>query len=157
MPIGYRDKMTDIYNLLQGANSIGAAYDLSSNMTKRVQTILKGNPDNIPNQVNLYPCIYIHLDNKTEDFDAIGKVSTIRKAEINWNIVGLVYKAPGSDDSDKEVHYLSENIEQIFRNNLKFTSDMIFNIVGSTEFDSMYADGIYLSASLLNLKTTHLY
>lgn len=159
--IDYRAKIDAISNLLTAANTTTASYDLSTGLTKRVQKIIKGDPAQIPNQLNLYPCIFIQLETKTESLQSIGhsNYNLKRKADISWGIFAYVYHGSGSDDSDKEVQKLSENIEEIFRRNIKIAtlSDMQWGVVNTTDFGAVLGDGIYLSAAKVNYTTTHLY
>jgi len=157
--IDYEDKLDKIYNMFNNANATGASYELFTNMDKPIQRIVKGNPANIPNQVTHYPAIYINLNSKETEFSDIMKSGGRYKCEINWDVYGFVFKAPGSNNSDQQVRYLAENIEEVVRRNITLSglSDNLYNFIDTTEFAGLEEDGIYLSAVRLNLRTVHLY
>lgn len=113
------------YVLAVNNTSTGApTQDLSENLSRRVQSVMKINPELIPfYNDNVIPAVTVFTDSKSPiEQTGIMKsgLSGKRKAELNFNIVGMVY-APNwigdktNDVADDEIEYLMENVERVLR------------------------------------------
>lgn len=115
---------SQIASILSNANTTTASpIDLSSNLSnsKRVQQVLKVNPERINIQSSSFPLVTCYVDSKTirRDDIATNQLSTKRRATVQINVVGTVwndnYSAHSEDPADEDINYLMENIELILR------------------------------------------
>lgn len=95
--------------------------DLSASLSKTVQKVLKINPELIPIQASLYPCVSIFIDSKSITLSSMAKNQDTgrRDSEIDINIAGIVYNDNFADitgdPADDDCEVLMENIEKVLR------------------------------------------
>jgi len=95
--------------------------DLSDGLTRRVQMILKVNPEKIPPNDNILPALTVFIDSKSTAPESIARNGATgkRKAEISLKIAGMVWE-PYTDNriedpADEDLEKLMENAEKILR------------------------------------------
>lgn len=115
---------SQIASILSSANTTTASpIDLSAGLSnsKRVQQVLKVNPERINIQSSSFPLVTCYVDSKTIRRDDIAKdqLNVKRRATIQINVVGTVwndtYNTYSEDPADEDINYLMENIELILR------------------------------------------
>lgn len=155
------------YALAVNNTATGApTQDLSENMTKRVQSVLKLNPEMIPLNDNAIPAVTIFTQSKSPiEMTGINcsGLKGKRKAEINFSIAGMVY-APNYladktlDNADDEIEYLMENIERVLRayDDLGGTANWQFP-TGVTYHSVSWDEQTHFRAGIMDLKVTVLY
>lgn len=95
--------------------------DLSSNMTNRVQNILKIHPGRIKPQASFYPMVTMYYDDKPiEARDmSVNQRNSRRVADLSIKIVGMTFLHQitdvKEDDADNDIENLMENIELTLR------------------------------------------
>lgn len=153
-----------IKTIFDAANTTTASpVDLSNGMAQRVQNVFKVNPEKLPIQASLFPCVTIFIDNKSiaQDGIALNQVNARRKSEVDIKIMGSVwqntYTDISTDDGDEEIEMLMENVEQILRNNPTLSN----NVNWQLPTDCSYHTGIlseesHMRAGVLNLRA-HIY
>lgn len=155
------------YVLAENNTATGApTLDLSSNLDRRVQSILKLNPERIPLNDNETPCVTVFTDSKSPIEPRAVNVSGLngkRKAEINYKVVGMVYAPnyiadPTEDKGDDEIEYLMENVERVLRayDDLGGTVNWQFpNAV--TYHSASFDEESHYRVGILDLRVTLLY
>lgn len=110
------------YVLAINNTSSGApVQDLSENLARKVKQVLKVNPEKIRPSDNELPCVTVFIESKeTEPRDIAKNGSTgKRRANLNLNVVGLVYEPFTTnyqeDPADEDLENLMENVEKILR------------------------------------------
>jgi hypothetical protein len=144
MPVpktNYDTILNTIVSVLTTANAAGG--ELQTNMQKVVQIIAKGDPNNIPIPMNMYPAIYVWLSREDEDFVTIGGL--LKDVLLTVNIMLFVERIT-SDASDQQARYLADNINYVMRNNIKLNNTIDWAQCRVKDFDAGWKDGIYVSA-----------
>lgn len=144
MPVArtnYDTILDQIVLVLNNANGVGG--DLRLNLEKYVQRIAKGDPNNIPIPMNMYPAIYVWLAREDEDFVTIGGL--LKDVLLTVNIMLFVERIE-SDASDKQARYLADNINYIMRNNIKLNNIVDWAQCTVKDFEAGWKEGIYVSA-----------
>ena len=151
-----------IQNLLLAANTTtGSPIDLSANLSdsKRVQEVLKINPEMIRPQASIFPLVTCYIENKNIKRDDIAKtqLDTKRRATLLINVVGSVwndnYENFDEDPADEDINYLMENIELILRSDYNLNSTC--NWQKATEvgyFTTVLTEQTHLRSGLLKLE-----
>ncbi len=156
--------LEQIRYLLEQANTTTAANDLSSNMTRRVNKILKVNPVQIPLQASFYPFVTCHVVSKNIETQDISRNSTSakRKAVVEVDVVGAVWNPNFQQDSEdpaaEDINYLMENVELVIRSSVNLGSKVTWQLADSTSYDGARIDEqTHLRAGVLSLKGTVFY
>lgn len=151
-------------NLLDKNNTTTSDYDISNNLNIRVQKFysgIDGLHDKSPIPINLYPVVFIELINKTEEISQLGHSTANRNMEINFNIIPVIYYGAGSEiefvegriKANKEVLYLSQNIESLIRNNITLSNTVDWVNVDNTEYSiSLNENATYNMISKISCK-----
>lgn len=119
---GLKDR---IKTILSDANTTTAAYPLSLNMDNPITFISKFNPDMVFTQQTKFPSVHIYPENKSMDFATIAKdqLTAKRKGLVKMNVMGICQNFNidnvDEDKGQKNVEFLMENIELIFRSSPK--------------------------------------
>lgn len=114
---------TSIKSILEAANTTtGSPIDLSQNMDRRVQKVLKVHPGRVPIQTDYFPYVTCYTDSKIVSLETIAKDQYNAKRSSDpliINIVGGVFEPVGFDaaidNADENIEKLMENIEEILR------------------------------------------
>jgi hypothetical protein len=147
MPVtrtNYDTILDKIVSVLTAANGVGG--DLRTSMEKIVQKIAKGDPNNIPIPINMYPAIYVWLAREDEDFVTIGGL--VKDILLTVNIMLFVERIE-SDASDKQARYLADNVNYIMRNNIKLDNAIDWAQCTVKDFEAGWKDGVYVSACII--------
>jgi hypothetical protein len=137
---------TAVKSILDTANDSGAAYDLSTGMAKRVQTVAKMNSQLIPMQSTLFPYVSVSITDKEHNPDSFAKnqATAKRRATLTLEIVGAVWMSQITDKTedpgDEEIEKLMENIEQLIRNNDTLNDTVKWTKPGSTTYHAARID-----------------
>lgn len=155
------------YVLAENNTSTGApTLDLSSNMARRVQSVLKLHPERIPLLDNAIPAVTIHTESKSPINPQTVNVSGLnakRRAEVNFQIIGMVYAPnyiadPTEDPADDEIEYLMENIERVLRAYDSLGDTVNWNFPSGVTYHSVsWDEETHFRAGILDLKCTILY
>jgi len=162
--INYLDILTGMGSILSAANITGAAYDLSKNMSTRVQLITQVNPELIAGQASQYPMITYKIDGNSIDISETGHGSAAnakRKTEISIGIMGLVwndnYSSSETDPADIETHYLMENIEQVLRNDTTLGGKVLWSYPTRIDFYQFLEEESHFRVGLMEYKAVKFY
>lgn len=148
----------NIQSILQGANTTTATRDLSADLDRRVQRILKVNPTRVPIQADWYPFVGVFIDDKTielQDF-AGNQMNAKRKAAVSVKIVGAVCNAVINDaeidPADEDCESLMENIEEILRGNATLNGVATWSYPSRVTYHNATLDeGVHVRAGMLDL------
>lgn len=157
----------NIQTILETQNTTTASpVDLSANLTDRIKTISKYNPDKLPTQTTLYPLVTCWVDGKSVEHATIAKNQATgkRKAEIDVKIAGLIFNPNIStvdeDPADEDCTFLMENIELILRNYPTLGGGgVITSIPDGVNYYRDYLDDqqTHVRAGVIDLKVTAYY
>jgi hypothetical protein len=147
-------------NLIIKNNTTTSSYDISASLNKRVQSIYKGVrgfSEVKPIPINLYPAVCVEIDNKIEEFIVVGN-SASRDLEINFSIVPIVHYGAGIqgglDVSDTEIIRLTQNIENMLRQNISASGTVESLEIINTDFATVLkSTDTYNSVSRINVLT----
>lgn len=147
MPLDYRNILITITDILSANTNT-----LDDSITVSPRLITRGDPSNIPVQVDNYPAIFTHLISKSEDYEQVGRRT--KDITLNFNVYALVQLSTGNDQSDLDCQNLARNIETVFRtaNGVTLSNTVLFTNPRTCSFDRAYKDGIYLSAAIIDLE-----
>lgn len=165
MSVNINNIKTQIKSILDTANDVAASYDLSTNMTNRVQTVWKQNPEILPIQATLFPLVTIYLDNKSIQADTIARNQATgkRKATIVFKIYGATYNSAFTnvyeDIADNDIEYLMENIEEILRSNGNLNGTVGWAIPTNVDYISGFTEdeSAFVRAAMMDLNITIYY
>ena len=153
---------TAIKTLLDSANTTTASpIDLSSNLSnsKRVQNVLKINPERIMPQASMFPLVTCYVDGKTMNRMDIAKnqLSTKRRATVSINIVGSIWNNNFSsiteDPADEDINYLMENIELALRSDDTLNNTVNWHkAVDCKYYTTMLDEQTHLRSGVLSLE-----
>ncbi len=114
-------KETIRYVLETANTTTGLPIDLSSNLTQRVKTVLKVNPEKLRPDAPLFPCVTTFLSQKKIEAKTISKDQVVgaRKAVLSFKVVGMMWNQNMTtykeDPADNDLEYLMENVEVVLR------------------------------------------
>jgi len=121
-----------------------------------------GDPKNLPTAVDAYPQVILNLEAKQEEIAEINMSSGRRTMKLNLAVYCFSYIASNSDNSDKTMHILTRNVENVLRANFKQSPTYwdSANIL-SGQFEGGYTEpskkDTYLSSAKINMEITHLF
>ena len=152
--------LTSMENLVNKNNTTTSSYDISSSLITRVQTIYKGVQgfsENIPIPNHLYPAVIVEMANKAEEFVFIGN-SAKRDMEITFSIVPIIHYGAGTtgglENSDMELIQLTQNIENMLRQNISASGTVESLEITSTDFSNIIrSTDTYNSVARINVLT----
>jgi hypothetical protein len=137
--------LTKIESLLNKNNTISSSYDISDSLNKRVQRFYKGTSGmhtSLPVIDELYPCVFVEMDSKEEDWSQIGN-SARRNMEIRFNIIPVVNygmgattdETAGRELSNIECIQVTQNIEYLLREKITLSQTTIqWNKIENTDY-----------------------
>lgn len=127
-----------IRNLIEKNNTTTSSYNISANLEVKVKAVKKGFSKNKPIANNQYPIVWVELPAKTEEPIVIGRTSN-RDILMAFNIRCATFQGIGQFDGreqgDEEMYILSNNIEALFRGNIKVSNTVEWAIVKATQYD----------------------
>jgi len=160
MAVDLTSILGSLENLLHKNNTVSSSSDISNSLNKRVQVFYKGSrgmSNKQPVPKTLYPCVFVELGNKTEEFITVGN-NAKRDMNIEFDIVPVVDYGIGTFDSrensDIELIKLSQNIESLIRANITLSSTVHQALIINSTYDvELKADDTYISVSRITLLT----
>lgn len=143
--IGIRD---DLLTLLRD-NVSDLNVGMTTTITDTTGQIIKGNPNLIPSYASIYPYIIVDFENKAEEYKTLGA----RKNAVIIFSVYTIYKeiSDGAYEDDDQKMVLISNIEGLLRDNVKFTSGILYCRIPETSFN-LGDDGTYVSGGVITLE-----
>lgn len=153
------------YVLAQNNTSTGAPVtDLSANLQRKVQGILKVNPEKIKPNDNILPCVTVFVDSKDTNPDTIARNAATgkRRAEVNLSVVGLVYEPFTTnyeeDPADEDLENLMENVEKILRGYDDLGGNVKWNFPTTITYHSLgYDEQNHYRGAIMDLRATVFY
>lgn len=152
---------SSIKNIFSEANTTTASNDLSANLKKRVQSIIKGtrnSHDSIAVPITAYPIVFVQASRNDPEWRELGD-SSRRDLEVNFVITGVTHEGMSSGDertsretADSELLELANNIEQIVHNNVTMSSTVQWIQVDSSDYSANVADKAYNSVVEVTLR-----
>lgn len=151
-----------IQTTLEQANTTTASPIYLSNglsNSKRVQKILKLNPEMIVPQASFFPLVTCFITSKQMsrmDISAT-QLTAKRIATIDVSVVGAVWNSNFSnvdqDPADDDINTLMENVELALRSNSNLTSKVQWQIASSCDyFTTVLNEQTHLRSGLLKLE-----
>lgn len=164
--INYKNVLDEIQDVLQAWNDTTAAYDLSTNLTTRVQRISQRNPAMISGQPSKFPSICIRLNRDDKNFSEISAngIQGKKVSELGFSIIGILYynsfsdtNTDNDDYSDMEVHYLAENVEEVLRRNARLSNKVLYSYPTSVNFYDDLDEEAYFRTFVMDYKAKLFY
>jgi hypothetical protein len=157
--------LDNIKSTFDAANTTTASpIDLSSDLTKRVQKVLRIHPQKIPIQASFFPYVTCYITKKAPATKTIAKdqLSAKKTAVIEIDIVGAVWNDSFSDvtrdEGDKDIHYLMENIEYVLRTDPTLGNKVLWQLSDDVNYyDHRLDEQVHLRAGILSVKGTIYY
>jgi hypothetical protein len=154
----------NIRYVLDAANASGGSpIDLSANLTTRIKTVLKVNPEKLRPDAPLFPCVTVFMSEKKIEPKTIAadQVNAKRKAIVTFKVVGLMWNdnmtTYKEDPSDNDLEYLMENIEVILRH-YPTVGNVNWQIPSAVTYHaSGYDEETHMRVGILSLETTIFY
>lgn len=150
--------------ILDQANTTTASVDLSSNLARRVQTIMKINPEKLRPQASLFPCVTVFLSSKSIEQKSIAgnQVAGKRKANLTFSIVGMTWNDRTQDyrkdPADDDLEYLMENIELILRSYADLNRNCLWQFPTGVSYHSAgYDEQTHFRIGIIDLQVTVYY
>ncbi len=151
-----------IQNTLIAANTTTASpIYLSSGLSnsKKVNQILKINPEMIQPQASIFPLVTCYVTGKpikTMDM-AKDQLSSKRRATVNINIVGSVWNNNiltfDEDPADEDINYLMENIELSLRGDYNLGAKVNWQIAKECAYyTTILSEQTHLRSGILKLE-----
>ena len=150
------------YVLATNNTTTGAPVDdLSSGLARRVQMILKVNPEKIPPNDNILPALTVFIDSKNTAPDTIARNGSTgkRKAEINIKIAGMVWEPYTTDriedPADEDLETLMENAEKILRGYDNLGGNVSWQFPTAITYHSLgWDEKAHYRGALMDIKAT---
>ena len=150
------------YVLATNNTTTGAPVDdLSGGLARRVQMILKVNPEKIPPNDNILPALTVFIDSKNTAPDTIARNGSTgkRKAEINIKIAGMVWEPYTTDriedPADEDLETLMENAEKILRGYDNLGGNVSWQFPTAITYHSLgWDEKAHYRGALMDIKAT---
>jgi hypothetical protein len=153
---------TAIRDTLLAANTTTASpIDLSSSLSnsKRVQQILKINPEMILPQASMFPLVTCYVTDKNIKSMDIAKtqLDSKRRATVNVNVVGTIWNnnisTINEDPADEDINYLMENIELALRSDYNLSNKVNWQLASECKYYTTVLDEqTHLRSGVLKLE-----
>lgn len=164
MPFDYEANTTAVKNALTSHNTTTASPDLSSGLTRRVQNIYIDDPEIVSIRQLTYPCVFVRLSNKDEDYASLGATGPTgnkKTATVVYDLIGLYHK-DGAHTAHSgvltEIYRLAENMEGVFQAETTLSTTALWCNPKKTEFIGPFSsDGIWVKAVLVELEARYLF
>lgn len=151
--------------VLDTANVIGGSpIDLSTNMSRRVKTVMKLNPEKLRPDAPVFPCVTTFLSQKKIEAKTIAKDQVVgkRKCVLSFKVVGMMWNDNMSsykeDPADNDLEYLMENVEVVLRHYATLNNLCDWQIPGVVTYhSSKYDEQTHMRVGILDLEVTIYY
>ena len=146
MAINIAGIKTAFKSVMDTANNSGAAYDLSTGMSKRVQKVFMVNPAKIAIQASLYPFVTIALEEKPIEQATMAKDQTNakRRSDLEFGVWAAVWENTltdvTKDDAQEEIEKLMENVEEVIRRNYKLNNTVGWSMPQRVQYFTVPVD-----------------
>lgn len=163
MATDYKTIIDNIKSILEDANTTTADYYLSKNMDSKVQLVSKRNPMFIAEQPSHFPAICLQLNQDDKSFQEIGRSTNPKQAEIEFNIVGMIWynmldsNNPANDPADDEIHYFAENTEEVLRKNANLNNNVLYSFAENISFYEDLDEQSYFRTFVMRYKARKFY
>lgn len=164
MPYDYEANITAVYNVLSNANTTTATVDLSSGLTTRVKNVYKNDPATTSIRQDSYPCVFVRISNKDEEFAGIGATgpnNNKKLATVVFDVIGLYHKDGVITEHStvlNEVYKLAENIEGVFQQEMTLSNTALWcNPRRSEFFGPFQSQGVFVKGVLIELEGRYLF
>lgn len=166
MAIDISGLKSDTAGLLTTANDTAATYDLSANMSRRVQYVNTYNPEKLMPEAHILPAVFVWTAAKRVNLETINRTLATgkRKAEVMFNVAGVVWvpytSTPTTDPADDDCEKLMENIEEVLRNNDTLGGKARWHLTSDVTYHTAMApnsEDAHLRVGLMSLKATVYY
>jgi hypothetical protein len=155
----------NIRSVLNDANTTtGSPIDLSGNLSTRVKSVLKLNPEAIQLDVNVFPYVTVFTSKKDIQNKTIARDQATGKklGTFTFTIVGCVWNDATtdyrSDAADEDVEKLMENVEQILRANTTLNGNCNWQFpTGVTYHSGRLSEGAHVRVGIMDLQVTVYY
>lgn len=138
-----------IVSILAAANTTTATNDLSAGLQTRVQAVIPGGPNFIP---DLYPLVVVHAASKSVEHALIGN-SGRRDVTLQVNVLGYTnLMIPGTSTGSDEVYRLTDNIETVLENAVDLSGTVSFSQVEDVQWSTADGDTTYAQVGSVNLR-----
>jgi len=149
--IAYKTIRDAIITLLRNNKStLNEGLTSGKTFTKDEQ-IKAGNPFTTPVAANEYPVILVKIISKEEDFHGLGGGGR-KLATITYRIFAMVRIFQKSQDDDDEVMKLTENIEEVFRDNIDINGNVLYSNPSAVDFFAGAEGSTYVSVASIDLQ-----
>lgn len=164
MPFDYEANITAVYNVLANSNTTTATVDLSSGLTSRVKNIYKNDPATTSIREDSYPCIFVRISSKNEEFASLGGTGpggNKKRATCVFDVIGLYHKDGAITAHStvlNEVYKLAENIEGVFQQEYTLSQTALWCNPRRTEFFGPFqSEGVMVKGVLIELEGDYLF
>lgn len=166
MSFSYVTNLGKVINALKEHNTTTASPDLSTGLDIRINNdnILKTDPSIEQPRADRFPAIYVLINNKEEIYESLnapGPTGAFKKAEVNYDIIGIYGKyggySPHSELLD-DVYTLAGNIEGVFQAEYNLSGTALWCNPVSTEFSTAMDIGEgFVKAVLVRLTAQYMF
>lgn len=164
MPFDYEANINAIINTLNDANTTTAVVDLSNGLTTRVKNIYKNDPGTVSIREDSYPCVFVRISNKNEDFASLGITGPSgnkKRATCVFDVIGLYHKDGAITSQSNvlnEVYKLAGNIEGVFQQEITLSQTALWCSPKRTEFFGPFqSEGVMVKGVLIELEGDYLF
>lgn len=145
---------TAIIDLLKDNNTVTSSYYISDGLQKKVVKITGSTAEKQP-VLNLnYPVVFVELKTEADEPYLLGN-SANRDVEIQMDVVPVVDYGislnNAREESDDELIRLTQNIQELFRNNISIDNAVDTCIIANTDYDAEYKEDTYNSQSRISM------
>lgn len=162
MPFDYENNILAVVNALNGYNTTTSNPDLSSGLTRRVQNVYRNDPSIVGMRGDIYPCVFVRINRKTEDFAGLGMTGPTRarkEAVANFDVISFYRKDGGHSQHTNvllEIERLAENIEGVFQAEPTLSGTAMWCQPVTTEFYGPYQNqAMWIKACVINLEARY--
>jgi hypothetical protein len=121
---------------------------LNVNLTKTItntnKQIKKGNPGLLTTVSTGYPYVFVDYLSKEEEFVTLGAGGR-KNVILNYAIYALTKNMRSRTDDDDESIQLSDNIDKVLRNNIAFSSEILWSNPVSADAKIFESDSTYIA------------
>jgi hypothetical protein len=145
---------TTILDLLKNNNTNTSSYNISNGLEKKVCKISGSNAEKQPVLNIHYPAVFVEVKAESDEHYLMGNTSN-RQVEIEIDIVPVVDHGVSRDNaresSDDELIKVTQNIQDLLRNNIKLNNTVDECIIASTNYEAEYDEDTYNSQARIAL------
>lgn len=141
----------DLLTLLRD-NVASLNTNLTVTITDTTKQIQKGNPNlgRYTTPSTKYPFIFVEAIGDTEEFQNLGGYG--RKDVVLSFLIHVFCKLMTSrTDDDDEKYYLCDNIKELLRNNIKFSSNILWSNPVAGDYSGFETGSTYISGGSIQL------